>query len=99
MPRSLRSWFSLLLITALVPIPAAISQEKILATVNGKPLTEADMRLAAIEFAADLSVVAAADRDRMLLELLIEQQLVADAAQKANLDQKVDFADRVRSGS
>jgi len=32
----------------------------------------------------------------MLLELLIEQQLVADAAQKAKLDETSDFAKRVR---
>jgi peptidyl-prolyl cis-trans isomerase C len=95
--KAISLWLAVLLPTSSLLLSSpAFTQDKIIAIVNGKGLTESDMRLAAIEFASELRQVPVAKRDGMLIELLIEQQLVADLAQKTRLDESGDFSNRMR---
>ena len=68
--------------SAQAQVPA---QDSVVALVNGKPITEADMRLAEVDLSNDLATVAAENRRRVLLEYLIENQLLADAAEQAKI--------------
>jgi peptidyl-prolyl cis-trans isomerase C len=65
---------------ALAGTLAASAQEALVARVNGKPISETDMRLAEAEIGSELGALPAATRRRVLLEFLIENQLFADAA-------------------
>ena len=60
-----------------------LAQEKPLATVNGKPLSEADLKLAEAELGPELAQLPEGSRRRILLEYLIENQVFADAAEGA----------------
>jgi peptidyl-prolyl cis-trans isomerase C len=62
-------------------VTPAMAQERVVATVGGKPISEADMRLADAEIGSDLGTLAADVRRRVVLEFLIAHQLFADAAE------------------
>jgi peptidyl-prolyl cis-trans isomerase C len=64
---------------------AAAQDAAIVAKVNGKAITEADMRLAEAEIGGDLGSLPAPTRRRVLAEFLIENQLFADAAESQKL--------------
>src|SRR5262249_28973559 len=64
---------------------AAVAQEPTVAKVNGRVITEADMKLAEAEIGSDLGTLPDATRRRVLLEFLIENQLFADAAESQRL--------------
>ncbi len=74
---------------------AASAQDKVVATVNGKNITEADMRLADAEIGADLGSLPPATRRRVLAEYLIEFQLFADAAEGDKLGAGASFDERM----
>ena len=69
---------------ALGSLPAG-AQERVLAKVNGKMLTDSDMKLAEAEIGSDLGSLPEATKRRVLIEFLIENQLFADAAEGQNL--------------
>ena len=77
----------LALAVAPVGLPSALAQEpgKVVATVNGKPITESDMTLAEADIGSDLGNLPEATRRRVLLEYLIENHLFAEAAEGRNL--------------
>lgn len=75
---------------------AAQAQDKPLATVNGKPLLEADIKLAEAELGAELQQLPEASRRRILLEYLIENQVFSDAAENAKLASGPDFDARIQ---
>ena len=56
-----------------------------IAKVNGKTITEADMKLAEAEIGTDLGSLPEATKRRVLVEYLIENQLFADAAEGEKL--------------
>ena len=58
------------------------AQDSAVAKVDGKIITEADMRLAEAEIGSDLGSLPDATKRRVLLEFLIENQLFAEAAEK-----------------
>jgi len=64
---------------------ASNAQDRAIAMVNGKPITETDMTLAEAEIGSDLGSLPPAVRRRVLVEFLIENQLFADAAERQNL--------------
>jgi len=74
----------------------SLAQEKVIATVNGKALTEADVRLAEAEIGGDLGNLPEAQKRRALVEYLIENQLFADAAESGNLGSGTDFDQRMQ---
>ncbi len=74
----------------------AVAQDKVVATVNGKALTEADMRLAETEIGGDLGNLPPDTRRRVLVEYLIENQLFAEAAESEKLGQRGSFDERMQ---
>jgi peptidyl-prolyl cis-trans isomerase C len=74
----------------------AFAQDTVIATVNGRSITESDMRLAEIDLAADLSSIAPENRRRVLFEYLIENQLLSEAAEQARLDQDAEVEAHLR---
>ncbi len=77
-----------------LPGPAQ-AEEKVVAKVNGKTLTEADMRQAETEIGSELGSLPEQTRRRVLVEYLIETQLLADAAEGAKLNAGPAFDERL----
>jgi peptidyl-prolyl cis-trans isomerase C len=86
------------------PLPAAVhiaqtakaqAQDKIVAKVNGKAITEADMQLAEAEIGNELGSIPPEARRRVILEYVIENQLFADAAEAAKLGSGAAFEERM----
>jgi peptidyl-prolyl cis-trans isomerase C len=61
------------------------AQDTAVAKVNGRVITEDDMKLAEAEIGGDLGTLPDGTRRRVLLEFLIENQLFADAAESLRL--------------
>jgi peptidyl-prolyl cis-trans isomerase C len=85
------------------PLPAAVhlatsaaAQEKPVAKVNGKTITEADMQLAEAEIGNELGSIPPNARRRVILEYILENALVAEAAEAANLGKGQAFDDRMQ---
>jgi peptidyl-prolyl cis-trans isomerase C len=66
-------------------LAASAAQEAPVARVNGRVITEGDMKLAEAEIGSDLGTLPDATRRRVLLEFLIENELFADAAESQKL--------------
>jgi peptidyl-prolyl cis-trans isomerase C len=75
---------------------AVRAQEGVVARVDGKTITEADMRLAEAEIGSDLGSLPDGTKRRVLLEFLIENQLFADAAEKQKLSAGAGFDERMQ---
>ena len=75
--------------------PPVSAQDKLVTTVNGKRITEADMRLADAEIGGDLGNLPPGQRRRVLVEYLIENQLFADAADADKLSSGPAFDERL----
>lgn len=95
--RSTLAALGLLLTVSLVPLslPAA-AEDKVVATVNGKPLTEFDMNQAEQEIGADIGQLPGPTKRRVLVEYLIENQIFADATETDKLDSGANFEARLK---
>jgi peptidyl-prolyl cis-trans isomerase C len=76
--------------------PAVLAQDKPVATVNGKSVTEADLKMAETELGPELAQLPEGSRRRILLEYMIENQVFADAAEGAKLAAGADFEARMQ---
>ncbi|HKZ95512.1 MAG TPA: peptidylprolyl isomerase [Hyphomicrobiaceae bacterium] len=76
------------------PLPAA-AQDTVMAKVNGKDITEADLALANAEIGRDLGNLPAATKRRVLVEFLIETHLFAGAAEAERLSAGPEFDKRL----
>ena len=74
---------------------AAFAEDKVVATINGKPITEGDLSVAESEIGSDMGTMPAPQKRMSLLEFLIDNQLFAEAAEGAKLDQGADFETRL----
>jgi peptidyl-prolyl cis-trans isomerase C len=74
----------------------ADAQERVVAKVNGKIITDADMKLAEAEIGNDLGTLPDVTKRRVLVEFLIENQLFADAAEKQSLGGSQNFEERIQ---
>jgi len=72
------------------------AEEKAVAKVNGKTITEADMQLAEAEIGNELGSIPPEARRRVILEYVIENQLFADAAEAAKLGSGAAFDERMQ---
>ena len=82
----------------LAQIPGAMAQapsHDVVATVNGSPITEADVAFTAIDLADTLEQYSPEQRTRILMDLLINQKLMAAAAEKAGIAESKDFEQRM----
>jgi peptidyl-prolyl cis-trans isomerase C len=88
----------LLLIAAfigLAPLPAA-ADDPVVARVNGVDIKQSDLDFAASEVGPRLASLAAAERRRVLLQYVIENELMAGAGQKDSLDKAESFPSRAQ---
>ena len=67
------------------------ASDKVVVNVDGKPITEADMKLAESEIGAELANLPPEVRRRALAEYLIDNQLFANAAEAAKLGDTPEF--------
>ena len=74
----------------------ADAQDKVVAKVNGREITEFDMRLAEAEIGNDLGSIAPEQRRRVLVEYLIENHLFAQAAEGEKLGSGAAFDERMK---
>jgi peptidyl-prolyl cis-trans isomerase C len=81
---------------ALIASSAAGAQDALVAKVNGRVITEGDMRLADAEIGSDLGTLPEPTRRRVLLEFLIENQLFADAAESQKLAPGTSYDERAQ---
>ena len=77
-------------------MPAARADEKVIATVNGKALTETDMKQAEQEIGQELGSLPEPTKRRVLIEFLIENQLFAEAADGEKLGEGAGFESRMQ---
>ena len=76
--------------------PPSLAQDKVLAKVNGRTITEADMKLAEAEIGNDLGSIPAEQRRRVLVEYLIENHLLAEAAEGEKMGSGIAFDERMK---
>ncbi len=75
---------------------ASPASAKVLATVNGRPITDEDLKIATEDLGPSLPAqLQGKARETYLLDFLIDGALVAQKAQADHLDKTKDFADRV----
>ena len=74
----------------------AYAQDKVVAKVNGKVITEADLKLADAEIGSELGNLPEATKRRVLVEFLIENQLFADAAEGQKLGSGKAYDERLQ---
>ncbi len=81
------------------PLHPASAQEKadetIVAKVNGKPITESDMRLAENELGSELGNLPPEIKRRALAEYLIDNVLFAEAAEAADIASSPEFKEQM----
>lgn len=87
--------FAILAATVLsVPAPSAFADDasdKVVVTVDGKPITEGEMKLAEGEVGQDLAQLSPEVKRRALAEYLIDNRLFANAAEAAKLGETPEF--------
>jgi peptidyl-prolyl cis-trans isomerase C len=79
---------------ALVSLPS-LAQDKVLATVNGHPITEADLKHVEAEIGSDLASIPAENRRQIMVEFLIQNELFATAADTEKLGEGKNFDSKV----
>jgi len=92
-----KTWSAVLLLAAsvaLASLPAA-AEDAVIAKVDGAEIKQSDLDFAATEVGSQLANYPEADRKRMLLQFVIENQLMAAAAEKDTLDKAADFEARL----
>jgi peptidyl-prolyl cis-trans isomerase C len=75
--------------------PVRAEESKVLAKIDGQPITEADVTLAAASLGAQLAQMPEDLRKRVVLDRIIDMRLVAAAAAKAGLDQSPTYKARM----
>ena len=94
----MKIWSCLLLFAAsiaLVPLSAA-ADDTVVARINGVEVKQSDLDFAASEVGPRLGNYRPEDRKRVLLQYVIENELMASAGEKENLDEIDTFDARVK---
>mgnify|MGYP002402319552 CR=1 FL=1 len=76
-------------------LPAAAEDAKVLATVDGHAITTADVEIAKEAFAEELGRVPAGAQQNILVDVLVDMQILADAAEKAGIPESDHFKVRM----
>jgi peptidyl-prolyl cis-trans isomerase C len=82
------------LASAAAPL-TALAEDKVVATIDGKPITEADLAIAESEIGSDMGTMPPAQKRTSLLEFLIDNQLFAEAAESEKLNEGPAFETRL----
>jgi len=91
-------WRTLLLVAAFmacVPFTAS-ADDVVVAKINGVDIKQSDLDFAASEVGAQLANFPPEDRRRMLLQFVMENELMAEAAVQAGLESGQSFEDRLK---
>jgi peptidyl-prolyl cis-trans isomerase C len=89
-------WSALLLLAASIfLVPPVHAADPVVARVNGVEIKQSDLDFAASEVGPRLGAVRPDDRNRILLQFVIENELMAGAGEKENLDEADTFDKRV----
>ncbi len=75
--------------------PVHAAPDDVVATVDGTPITERYLDLAAEEFAEQLQRVPADQRRRVLLDVLVDMTVLANAARQEKLNETAEFEGRM----
>jgi len=73
----------------------ALAQDEVVATVDGAPISAADVEIALESIGATLDQVPEGERRGAVVDLLIDMQLIAAAAERDGLAEGEDFARRL----
>jgi peptidyl-prolyl cis-trans isomerase C len=84
-----------LALAALLSPLAASAEDKVVATINGKSVTEADLSSAEAEIGNDLNTLPGAQKRLALIEYVIDNKLFAEAAEKEKLDTGPEFENKL----
>ena len=87
--------FALVLAAGLAVVGPAAAEDKVLAKIDGQPITDADVAQMSATMAAQLAQIPEDMRKRAVLDRLIDLRLIAVAATKAGLDQSPSFKSRM----
>ncbi len=87
--------FALVLAAGLAVVGPAAAEDKVLAKIDGQPITDADVAQMSATMAAQLAQIPEDMRKRAVLDRLIDLRLIAAAATKAGLDQSPSFKSRM----
>jgi len=89
---------SIALASAALPVASSVvfAEDKVVATVNGMPVTDSDLAIADSEIGADMGTLPPDQKRMSLLEFLIDNQLFAEAADADKLGQGVEFENRLK---
>lgn len=95
----MKIWPALLPLAALIAfaqLPASAADDTVVARVNGVEIKNSDLDFAASEVGPRLSAYVPEDRRRVLLQFAIENELMAGAGAKDNLDKTDTYSARVK---
>ena len=94
----MKTWSALLLVAALIGVApmTTLADDAVVAHVNGVDIKQSDLDFAASEVGPRLANYTQADRKRVLLQYVIENELMAEAAEKDGLDKAANFPDRAK---
>ena len=93
----MKVWRIVLLVAAFIAcLPFSASADDVVAKVNGVDIKQSDLDFAASEVGAQLANFPPEDRRRMLLQFVMENELMAEAAVQAALDSGPSFEDRLK---
>lgn len=88
--------FAALLLAISFVAPPAQSADKVIARVNGSDITDAEIKLAENDLGPELANIPAGQRQMVLLEYVIENQILAAAAQVQELHSDENFKNRLK---
>lgn len=89
--------FAAPVLLALLAAPQPVfAEDKVIAKVGGKEITESNFTLAEQDLGPGLSGVPEEQKRVVLLEFLIEHQLLANAAEEAKMDKGPEFEQRLK---
>lgn len=93
----MKTWSAVLLLAASVSLaPLAAAADEVVARVDGVDIKQSDLDFAASEVGPRLGSYRPEDRKRVLLQFVIENELMAAAGEKDNLDETDTFSERVK---
>jgi len=84
----------LLLAASIIFVPPAFAADPVVARVNGVEIKQSDLDFAASEVGPRLGTVRPDDRKRILMQFIIENELLAGAGEKEELDKAENFDKR-----
>jgi peptidyl-prolyl cis-trans isomerase C len=93
-----RTWLALVLASTLVVCVAATASadDAVVAKINGVDIKQSDLDFATSEIGPQLANFPPEDRRRMLLQFVMENELMAEAAVQEGLDRGPSFEDRLK---